>query len=262
MTCTKEAVMVGLEEAGEALGPRQDETLDGLFRGRLRILQKRSGYRFSMDPVLLVYFAGKLRGRKVIDLGTGCGLIPMILASRGDVPQALGLELQEELVEMARRSVQLNGLGDKVTILQGDFRRVRQIFPAQSFENVFSNPPYHDPAQGRRSPQPEKALSRHEQEGSIQELVEAARYLLSTKGRLWLTYSPSRLGPLLRALEAGGFAPRRLRFVHGRVELPARMCLLEAVRGGKGEMRVEPPLILYKQGRQYTRELEEAYQMI
>lgn len=246
----------------EWIGPRQDETLDGLFQGRLRILQKSSGYRFSMDPVLLVYFAGRLRGKKVLDLGTGCGLIPMILASRGDVPEAFGLELQEDLVEMARRSVQLNGLGEKVKILQGDFRRIKEIFPPQSFEQVLSNPPYHDPSEGRRSPKPDRALSRHEQEGSIEELVEAAKYVLRTKGRLWLTYSPSRLSRLLKALERGGFAPKRLRFVHGRAELPARMCLLEAVQGGRGAMSVEPPLILYRQGREYTRELQEVYQMI
>lgn len=246
----------------ECLGPRQDETLDGLFQGRLRILQKRGGYRFSMDPVLLVYFAGKLRGRRVLDLGTGCGLIPMVLAYKGNASEAFGLELQEELVEMARRSVQLNALQEKVRILQGDFRRIREIFQPQSFEHVFSNPPYHDPAQGRRSPQREKALSRHEQEGSIEELVEAAKYVLSTKGRLWLTYSPSRLSRLLTALETGGFAPRKLRFVHGRADLPARMCLVEAVRGGKGGLCIEPPLLLYKQARQYTRELQEVYQMI
>lgn len=246
----------------ESLGPRQDETLDSLFQGRLRILQKRSGYRFSMDPVLLAYFAGKLGGAKVLDLGTGCGVIPMILAYKGGVLEAFGLELQEELVEMANRSVELNGLGEKVKILQGDFRRIKDIFPPQSFDHVLSNPPYHDPGQGRRSPKREKALSRHEEEGSIQELVEAAKYVLGTKGRLWLTYSPSRLGRLLRALEKGGFAPVRLRFVHGRAELPARMCLLEAVRGGKGGIRVEPPLILYRQGRDYTQELQKIYEMI
>lgn len=246
----------------ESLGPRQDETLDSLFQGKLRILQKRSGYRFSMDPVLLVYFAGKLRGSRVLDLGTGCGIIPMILAYRGDVLEAFGLELQEELVEMAGRSLELNGLGEKVRILQGDFRRIRDIFPPESFDHALSNPPYHDPGEGRRSPKREKALSRHEEEGSIEELVEAAKYVLGTKGRLWLTYSPSRLSRLMRALEKGGFAPVRLRFVHGRVELPARMCLLEAVRGGKGTLRVEPPLILYRQGREYTTELEEVYEII
>jgi tRNA1Val (adenine37-N6)-methyltransferase len=244
----------------ESLGPRQDETLDSLFQGKLKILQKRSGYRFSMDPVLLVYFAANLRGKRVLDLGTGCGVIPMILAHKGDVLEAFGLELQEELVEMAGRSVKLNGLGGKVKILQGDFRCIRDIFPPQSFDHVLSNPPYHDPGEGRRSPKRQKALSRHEEEGSIEELVEAAKYVLGTKGRLWLTYSPSRLSRLMRALGEGGFVPVRLRFVHGRAELPARMCLLEAVRGGKGALRVEPPLILYRQARQYTRELQEVYQ--
>ncbi|MEJ5377851.1 MAG: methyltransferase [bacterium] len=245
-----------------ALCPREDETLDGLFQGRLKILQKKAGYRFSMDPVLLVYFAGNLRGGRVLDLGTGCGLIPLILARRGDVREAFGIELQEELVEMAGRSVLINGLEDRVRILQGDFRRLKEIFPPQCFDHVLSNPPYHDPREGRKSPSNEKALSRHEQEGSIEELVQAARYVLGTKGRLWLTYCPSHIGKLFKALEAGGFAPRTIRFVHGRVELPASMTLVEAVRGGKGALRVQAPLILYEQDKNYTEELQRVYEMI
>lgn len=263
MTCTRRLYFHGMEGAVEDLGPRQDETLDSLFQGGIRILQKRKGYRFSMDPVLLVYFAGEFPGRRVLDLGTGCGLIPMILGQRGHVLEAFGLELQEELAEMAARSVRINSLGGKVRILQGDFRKIREIFPPQCFDHVLSNPPYHHPAEGRRSPRKERAISRHQEEGSIQDVVEAARYVLKTKGRLWLSYAPSGLARLFGTLEAAGFAPGRLRFVHGRADLPARMCLLEAVRGGRGGgLLVEPPLILYREGKEYTEELQEVYKML
>jgi tRNA1Val (adenine37-N6)-methyltransferase len=215
-----------------------------------------------MDPILLVYFTGGLRGGRALDLGTGCGLIPMILACRGDVGEAVGIEIQPEMAEMANRSVRINGLEARVRILQGDFRKIKEIFPPQSFQHVLSNPPYHDPGQGRTSPHKARALSRQEEEGSLKDVVRAARYALSTKGRLWLSYPPSRLGHLLRTLEEEGFAPRTLRFVHGRAELPARMSLVEAVRGGRGGLRVLAPLILYRQGRDYSEELEQIYRMI
>lgn len=246
----------------EPLGPRQDETLDGLFGGRLKILQKRSGYRFSMDPILLVYFARPLGGGRVLDLGSGCGVIPLILGARGDAVEALGIEMQEELVEMALRSSRLNGLEDRVRFLRGDLRRIQEIFPPQSFHHVLSNPPYHDPTEGRVSPDRSKALARQEGGASVKDVVKAARYVLGTKGRLWLTYPPSRLNHLLETLVEEGFSPKTLRFVHGRLDLPARMTLVEAVRGGKGGLRVLAPLILYTHGRQCTEELEEVYRMI
>lgn len=243
-------------------GPNPDETLDGMFRDKLRILQKRSGYRFSMDPILLTYFANPLGQKRVLDLGSGCGIIPLILGTRGDAMEAVGVEMQEALVEMASRSAVLNGLQGKVRFIRGDFRRIQELFPAQSFHHVTANPPYHDPKQGRSSPHRSRALARHEWEASLEDVVRAARHVLGTKGRFWLTYTPSRLPQLLEVLTEQGFSPRTIRFVHGRVDLPARMTLVEAVKGGGGGLRVLPPLVLYTHGRNYTPELEQIYRMI
>ncbi len=241
---------------------QEDETLDDLFRGRVRILQKRDGYRFSMEPILLANFASPLRGGRVIDLGTGSGVIPVILAMRGEAREVVGLEVVEKLADMASRSVRINGLEEKVRILRGDYRDVAALFPPQSFDHAISNPPYHPPGSGSVSPSPLRAQARHELSGSVEAVIEAARYLVKTKGRLWLTYPPARLVSLLACLRRHGFEPKRLRMVHGRKALPACMALLESVLGGKEGLEVLSPLILYRNGNAYTEELEGIYAMI
>jgi tRNA1Val (adenine37-N6)-methyltransferase len=241
---------------------KPDETLDELFRGKLRILQKRHGYRISMDPILLAHFVSPLRGGKVIDLGTGSGIIPLILALRGDVGELVGIEIQEDLVNMAKRSVTINQQEDKVRILLGDYRKIDQIFPHESFHHVVSNPPYFSKGSGRESPRVRRAVSRHEMTGSAEDVVRAARHLLGTRGRLWLTYQPARLAYLVSLLRESGFEPKRLRMIHGRKDTPARMLLLETVLGGQEGLEILPPLVLYRHRNVYTEELEEIYRMI
>jgi tRNA1Val (adenine37-N6)-methyltransferase len=245
---------------GELL-PREDETLDTLFGGRLKVLQKRNGFRFAMDPVLLTYFARPLKGL-VLDLGTGCGIIPLILAARGDVEKAVGMDIQEELIQMARRSAIINSLEEKVQFLAGDFRRIGEFFGPQSFSHVLSNPPYHSVCHGRPSPKSPKALARQDLQGDLRDVIGAARYVLGTKGRLWLTYSPGRLAFLVESLKSGGFEPKTMRFVHGREDLPATVVLVEAVKGGKEGLKVLPPLILYTREGDYTEELQLVYSML
>jgi tRNA1Val (adenine37-N6)-methyltransferase len=238
-----------------------DETLDGLYGGRLRLIQKRRGYRFSMDPVLLAHFAAPLGGGRVVDLGTGSGVIALSLALREGASEIVGLEVHPALADMAARSTQINGLGQRVRIVCGDYREVQKLYPPQSFQHAVSNPPFHAAAAGRESPLADRASARGERAGSLEHVVRAARYLLGTKGKLWLAYAPARMAHLMATLRAGGFEPKRLRLVHGRRESPARMLLLEAVRGGREGLAVLPPLILYRHGTEYTEELEGIYRM-
>lgn len=239
----------------------EDETLDTLFGGNLKVLQKRDGFRFAMDPVLLAYFARPLKGQ-VLDLGTGCGIIPLILAARGDVDKAVGIDIQEELIQMARRSAKINSLEAKVEFLVGDFRNIKELFRPQSFTHVMSNPPYHSLCHGRPSPHRAKYIARQDTQGGLEDVVKAAGHVLGTKGRLWLTYLPGRLTFLMESLKAGGFEPKNMRFVHGRKDLPATMVLVEAAKGGKEGLRVLPPLILYSSTGKYTKELELVYSMV
>ena len=238
---------------------RQDETLDTLFHGKLHILQKKEGYRMSMEPVLLSHFASPISQGRIIDLGTGSGVIPMILKLKGVTGEITGLEVRADLVEMAKRSVKLNGMEESIRIALGDYGAISELFPAQSFDHVICNPPFHSTERGRISPESQKANAKHETMGSMNAVARASRYLLGTKGRLWLSYTPRRLTHLVSVLKQEGFEPKRLRMVHGRWDKPAGMLLLEAVRNGREGLDVMPPLVLYKEGNEYTEELDRIY---
>ena len=216
----------------------------------------------SMEPVLLSHFASPLSRGRVIDLGTGSGVIPMILQLKGEAGAITGLEVRADLVDMAERSVKLNGVEENIRIVLGDYGAISDLFPAQSFDHVVCNPPFHSTGMGRVSPESQRADAKHETTGSMDAVARAARYLLGTKGRLWLSYTPLRLAHLVSVLKQEGLEPKRLRMVHGRLKKPAGMLLLEAVRNGKEGLDVLPPLVLYKKGNEYTEELDRIYGMI
>jgi tRNA1Val (adenine37-N6)-methyltransferase len=222
-----------------AAGP--GETLDAVEE--VRILQPRDGYRLSVDPLLLARFAcphpGALEGQ-VIDLGTGCGVIPLLLASR-QVP-SVGLELQPRLADLARRNVRLNGRSGEVRIVRGDLRRADALFPAAAFRHVLCNPPFHRrPAGGHLSACPEKAIARHELTCTLEQVLGAAGHLLEPLGSLWLILPASRAAELLAGLARARLTPTALRFVHPRLDAPARRVLVRAVKHGKRVLEVLPP---------------------
>lgn len=235
------------EAHGTSLEPGPEETLDAICGGRVQLLQRRHGYRFNLDPILLARFAcprgGCLSGR-VIDLGTGSGIIPLLLARKHGV-ESTGLELQSSLFELAERNVHLNRAEHRVSLVHGDLRDVRELFPRASFRHVLGNPPYHRWKGGRTNPSTEKAIARHEIACSLQDVARAARYLLEPLGSLWLIFPASRLVELLAAVCAAKLAPRRLRLVHPRLDEPARRVLLHAVKQGRGTLEVLPPLVLH-----------------
>ena len=160
----------------------EDETLDDVVHGRLKILQKARGYRFSVDALLLAHFVRLNPQDRVLELGTGSGIISLLLASRSPMAAITGIEVQAELAAMARRSVALNGLGEKIVIREGDVRDIERLFPAHSFDVVVSNPPYRKAASGRINPVPEKALARHELMGTVKDFLQAAGYVLRLAG--------------------------------------------------------------------------------
>lgn len=237
---------------------RQGETLDDLRLGGLKIIQRRDGYRFSLDPVLLCAFARVGQGETVCDLGTGSGVIPLLLAKRTAAARIVGLELQQEMADRARRSVQLNGLQEKVDILEGDLRQVRQLLAAASAQVVVANPPFRRPDSGRLSPRSERARARHEIAGGLADFVDAAAYLLGTGGRCYMVYLAERLAELLALLRGSGLEPKRLRCIHSRAGEAARLVLVESRRGGGVGLTVEPPLYVYD-GQHYSAEVLACY---
>jgi tRNA1Val (adenine37-N6)-methyltransferase len=224
--------------------PSPDETLDTFFDGRLQILQKKKGYRFSIDAVLLGQFSRIRKNEKVIDLGTGCGILPLLLSQNTKAHSFVGVEIQKELAELANKNVRLNHLEDRVWILQKDFRELKEAFPPGSFDVVLSNPPYRKYRTGRVNPAMDKAIARHEIKGTLEDLISIASYLLPPKGRCYLIFPALRTIDLLVVLRSQKLEPKRLQFVHPHVGEEAKFILSESIKDSGVELKVIDPLIL------------------
>lgn len=241
---------------------KADESIDEIFQGRLRIIQKVKGYRFSLDPILLCSFIDLGRTKKVMDLGTGCGIIPMILAKKNESIRIVGIEVQEDLADMARRNIALNHLSDRVEIIHRDMRELHGEIERGSFDLVVSNPPFMRADGGRINPLTEKAIARHEILISLEGLVKCARDFLVQKGRLAIIYPAHRAAHLLFTLRKERFEPKRFRSVHSHRGENARMILVESVLGGGEELELLPPLVIYNDSGGYTEEMKEIYGML
>ncbi len=222
---------------------RDDEALESLPDG-LRVIRRRAGYRHSVDPLLLTEFTRVRRGEAVIDLGTGSAILLLLLAKKGRPKRMVGVELKESLCDLALRNVRLNGLEGLITIINRDVRRLRDDLEGSSFDLVVSNPPFRSVTSGRISPHPERAIARHELALMLPELLDISAYLLRPGGRLGIIYAAPRMADLVWELRSKGLEPKRLQVVHHRVETPASLLLVEAVKGGGAGLELLPPRIL------------------
>lgn len=232
---------------------------DSLFDGKLVLYQPRNGYRFSLDAILLAGLTKVRPGEKVIDLGTGCGVIPLILAHRGLQCPVVGIELQEELARLARKNVLENDLSQWVIIEEMDYREVPGRFPCGSFDLVIGNPPYRRLHSGRMNANVQKARARHEITASVDDLFAAGKYLLPPGGRLAVIYPSVRLGHLLVTAETHGFAAKELTVVYSRAGSAARLVHLECRKGGGEELMVSPPFYIYGAEGAYTPAMQRLY---
>lgn len=224
--------------------PSEDETLDFFLEGKLQVLQKKKGYRFSIDALLLSQFVMIRKNEKVIDLGTGCGILPLLLSKTTKASTFVGVEIQKDLFECARKNVLLNHLEERITILQQDYRELKRFFPPNSFDVVLSNPPYRKPLTGRINPSIEKAIARHEIKGSLEDLVSLTSYLLPPKGRFYLIFPAFRTVDLLVALRKVRLEPKRLQFVYSRIGENAKFVLTESIKESGVELMIMEPLTL------------------
>jgi tRNA1Val (adenine37-N6)-methyltransferase len=225
-----------------------EETLDEILGGRLRIIQKKRGYRFSLDALLLAAFVVLRRNDDLIDLGTGSGVVAMILARRFLSGRILGIDIQEELVERAARSAALNGLEGRVAFCRGDVRHPGSFCAPGSFDAAVFNPPYRRISSGRRNPDPEKAVARHEIRGTAKDFLAAADHALREGGRVHAIYPATRMVEIISRMRGCGIEPKRLRVVHSRPGGTGVFVLVEGVKGGGEELLVEPPLHIYGEG--------------
>ena len=233
-----------------------DETLDTLFRGKVRVYQSRSGYRFSLDAVLLAHFVTFRPGEKVADLGTGNGVIPVLLAYLNSSVFITGVEIQQAMVARARKNVQLNSFEKRVRILSGDVCSIESMAEPQSYDVVVSNLPYRKPSSGRLSPNTEKQIARHEVKAELQDFLRAGTYLMRGKGRIALIYPAVRSVDLLVSMREVGVEPKRLRLVYSFAGAEAALVLVEGVKGGRGGIKALSPLVIYEQGKRYSMEVK------
>jgi len=239
------------------------ETLNNLSIGHIQLLQAEKGYRYSLDPILLTRFVNVKKSRQIVDLGSGGGILPILLARLSDATALIGIELQTGLADRATRNVGLNSLQHRVDILQGDVRNIRALVPGNSTDLVVSNPPYRQLKSGRIAPNDERAAARHELFGGLADFVAAASWLLKNGGNFSVIYLAERLPDLLCQTVAAGIEPKRLRMVHPRQGEGAKMVLLEGCKGGRPGLLVEKPLYVYKDnksGRDYTEEVQQMYE--
>lgn len=235
-------------------------TADGLFQGKLIVYQEKNGYRFSLDAVLL---AGLTRVRpedRVVDLGTGSGVILLILAHREHGKLLVGLEVQPDLAALARKNVEVNGLSERVRVLEMDLRHAAEAFPAESFDLVLSNPPYRRVESGRISPHTQRALARHELTGSITDVFAAGKYLIPQGGRLAVIYPASRLNHLLVTAHQFGFCPKELTVIHSNISGSGRLVHVECRKGGGEELRISAPFFIYGEDGGYTDSMRRLYE--
>ena len=237
----------------------EDERIDDLQRNGYRIIQKKKGFCFGMDAVLLSGFAQVKEGEVAVDLGTGTGIIPILLEAKTKGKHFTGLEIQEEVAEMAGRSVRLNQLENRVDIVRGDIKEASRLFGKASFDVVTSNPPYMNDNHGLKNPELPKAIARHAVFCTQDDVCREASLLLKSGGRFYMVHKPHRLAEIITALKTYKLEPKRMKLVHPFVDKEANMVLIEAVRGGRSMMKVEAPIIVYREPGVYTQEIYDVY---
>ena len=235
------------------------ERLDDLQRNGYKIIQDPGRFCFGMDAVLLSGFAKVKPGERVVDLGTGTGIIPILLEARSKGASFTGLEIQPESADMAKRSVALNGLQDRIDIVEGDIKDASKIFGASSFHVVTTNPPYMTAQHGLTNLYEAKTIARHEVLCNLEDIIRESARLLMPGGRFYMVHRPFRLAEIISLMVQYRMEPKRMRLVYPYVDREPNMVLIEGLRGGKSRMTVEKPLIVYKEPGKYTDEIYDVY---
>ncbi len=238
---------------------KKNERIDDLQRNHYRIIQDSEGFCFGMDAVLLSGFARAEKKDRVLDLGTGTGIIPILMTAKTEASYFTGLEIQSESADMARRSVRLNHLENKIGIVTGDIREAVSLFGAASFDVVTCNPPYMTEHHGLINPKAPKAIARHELLCTLEDVIEQSSRLLKPGGNFYMVHRPFRLADIMVLLRQYRLEPKELKLVHPYADREPSMVLIRANRGGKSRMRVDKPLIIYKEPGIYTDEICDIY---
>jgi len=223
------------------------------------IEQSAQGYRYSVEPFLLADFIRMQPGFQVLDVGTGCGIIPLLLMTLEPGLKITAVEVQQSLYNLARKNVADNGFANPVRVIHGDFMQVAATLENETFDLVISNPPYRKVNTGRTNPNGEKAIARHELSLNLQSLLRQSASLLKPGGKIALAYPAQRLPEVLSEMKQCAVFPSRLRFIHGTVAADAKIFLVEGIKGCQADCAVEPPLTLCHEDNSYTEEMQTIY---
>lgn len=236
-----------------------ETTLDNLFDGRLRVRQPRTGYRYSIDSILLAHQARLAAGDTVLDLGTGCGIVPLVLCYRHPQISAWAVEIQTALYDLALRNTAENNLQNRITVIKADLRELQPSDLPESVDWVVTNPPYRRANSGRINPDVQRAVARHELSARLEDVLSAASRLLHVGGRFLAIYTSERIPEMLAGMRAVGIEPKVQRMVHTRSQNNSKRVLIEGIKGARRGMTIPPPLIIHESDGKYTREVDEMF---
>ena len=223
---------------------KQGERLDDLQLNGLELIQNPEKFCFGIDAVILSNFAKVRVGETVLDMGTGNGILPVLLSAKTEGKHFCGLEIQPEMADMARRSVKYNGLQDKIEIVTGDIKEAANIFKPAFFDVIVTNPPYMIADHGLRNPEDAKAIARHEVLCSLDDILRESMKLLHDRGRFYMIHRPFRLTEIMVKMNQYKIEPKRLHFIYPNIQKEPTMVLIEGMRGAKSRVKIEPPIIL------------------
>jgi tRNA1Val (adenine37-N6)-methyltransferase len=234
-------------------------TTDTFFNGKLHVNQDVAGYRFSIDAIILANHTQVRTGDRLLDLGTGCGIIPLILAYRHPNIQIYGIEIQKNLTELATANVKKNNMQDRITLMCRDMRELKPDLIDGPVDVVVCNPPYRKPNSGRLNPDPQKAVARHELKLSLTDMLETVRCMLRTAGRFVAIYTAERAAELLSQMHLHGIEPKFVRLIHSQVDADAKLILVSGKSGARPGVKIGPPLIIYNPAGDYSAEMEKMF---
>jgi tRNA1Val (adenine37-N6)-methyltransferase len=238
----------------------ENERIDDVNRNGYKVIQNKKDFCFGIDAVLLSGFAQAKKGERVLDLCTGTGIIPILMEAKTSGEHFSALEIQQKSAEMARRSVALNKLEDKIDIVEGDLKEIEKYFKHGSFEVVTCNPPYMPEGCGYKNELTPKLIARHEVMCNIYDVMQAADKMLKYGGRLYMVHRAERLADIFEAARGAHLEPKHLRMVHSTQDKEANLVLIEFMKGGKPSLKVDKPLVIYTEDRVYTEEVRKLYE--
>lgn len=230
-------------------------TRDTFFNGKVTVKQEQAGYRFSIDAVILAHRVRPKTGERVVDLGTGCGIVPLIVAYRYPATRMFGIEIQKELADIANDNVRDNGMQETVRIAHRDMQTLQPAMFQGPVDIVVSNPPYRKAHSGRINPNRQRAVARHEISVTLLNVVKAAGYILKTSGLFVLVYISERLPELIQHMKSCRLEPKNVRFIHSRKDSESKLMMMEGIKQGRPGLKVGPPIVIYNENGSYTDEV-------